>query len=132
MIAAVADPRLDELAAARGDVPRVYAAAAAERARAERQRISPPPRTRRGHGGAAPRRAAADLRPSATARRPGGGRRAGAASTRTGRRLPGPQGERTSVDPPADPPIMLPTRRSPSHQVTRSPGHRSPVTGTSS
>ena len=40
MIAAVADPRLDELAAARGDVPRVYAAAAAERARAERQRIS--------------------------------------------------------------------------------------------
>lgn len=40
MIAAVADPRLDELAAARGDAPRLYAAAAAERARAERQRIS--------------------------------------------------------------------------------------------
>jgi uncharacterized protein (DUF58 family) len=40
MIAAVADPRLDELAAARGDAARVYAAAAAERARAERQRIS--------------------------------------------------------------------------------------------
>src|SRR5216683_2097421 len=40
MIAAVADPKLDELAAARGDAPRVYAAAAAERARAERQRIS--------------------------------------------------------------------------------------------
>jgi uncharacterized protein (DUF58 family) len=40
MIAAVADPRLDELAAGRGDAPRLYAAAAAERARAERQRIS--------------------------------------------------------------------------------------------
>jgi uncharacterized protein (DUF58 family) len=40
MIAAVADPRLDELAAARGDAPRLYAAAAAQRARSERQRIS--------------------------------------------------------------------------------------------
>jgi uncharacterized protein (DUF58 family) len=40
MIASVADPRLDELAAGRGDAPRLYAAAAAERARAERQRIS--------------------------------------------------------------------------------------------
>jgi len=40
MIAAVADPKLDELAAGRGDAPDVYAAAAAERARAERQRIS--------------------------------------------------------------------------------------------
>jgi uncharacterized protein (DUF58 family) len=40
MLAAVADPRLDELAAARGDAPTLYAAAAAERARSERQRIS--------------------------------------------------------------------------------------------
>jgi uncharacterized protein (DUF58 family) len=40
MVAAVADPRLDELAAARGDAPRLYGAAAAERARAERRRVS--------------------------------------------------------------------------------------------
>ena len=40
MVAAVADPRLDELAAGRGDAPRLYAAAAAERARAERRRVS--------------------------------------------------------------------------------------------
>jgi len=40
VVAAVADPRLDELAAGRGDPIRLYAAAAAERARAERRRIS--------------------------------------------------------------------------------------------
>ncbi len=40
MVAAVADPKLDELTAGRGDAPRLYAAAAAERARAERQRVS--------------------------------------------------------------------------------------------
>ena len=36
LLGAVADPRLDELAAGRGDAAAVYAAAAAERARAER------------------------------------------------------------------------------------------------
>lgn len=36
VVGAVADARLDELAAGRGDAPAVYAAAAAERARAER------------------------------------------------------------------------------------------------
>jgi uncharacterized protein (DUF58 family) len=40
MIAAVADPRLAELAAARGDADRVYSAAAAEAALAERNRIT--------------------------------------------------------------------------------------------
>jgi uncharacterized protein (DUF58 family) len=40
LVAAVADPRLDEMAAARGDAAAVYGAAAAERARAERARIS--------------------------------------------------------------------------------------------
>jgi uncharacterized protein (DUF58 family) len=40
VVAAVADPKLDELAAGRGDPAQLYAAAAAERARAERQRIS--------------------------------------------------------------------------------------------
>jgi uncharacterized protein (DUF58 family) len=40
MIASVADPRLEELAAGRGDAPRLYTAAAAERARGERQRLS--------------------------------------------------------------------------------------------
>ena len=40
MIAAVADPRVAEMAAARGDVARLYDAAAAEGAQAERHRIS--------------------------------------------------------------------------------------------
>jgi uncharacterized protein (DUF58 family) len=40
LIAAVADPRLDELAAGRQDAPAVYAAAAAERARSERARVA--------------------------------------------------------------------------------------------
>ncbi len=40
MIAAVADPRLAELAAARGDADRVYGAAAAESALAQRERIT--------------------------------------------------------------------------------------------
>ena len=40
MIAAVADPRVAEMAAARGDVARLYDAAAAEGAQAERRRIS--------------------------------------------------------------------------------------------
>jgi uncharacterized protein (DUF58 family) len=40
VVAAVADPRLDELAAGRGDPVRLYSAAAAERARAERRRVS--------------------------------------------------------------------------------------------
>jgi uncharacterized protein (DUF58 family) len=40
MIAAVADPRVAEMAAARGDVGRIYDAAAAEGAQAERRRIS--------------------------------------------------------------------------------------------
>jgi uncharacterized protein (DUF58 family) len=40
MIAAVADPRLAELAAARGDAERVYGAAAAETALAQRERIT--------------------------------------------------------------------------------------------
>ena len=40
LVAAVADPRLDEMAAARGDAAAVYGAAAGERARAERARIS--------------------------------------------------------------------------------------------
>jgi uncharacterized protein (DUF58 family) len=40
MIAAVADPRLAELAAARGDAERVYSAAAAETALAQRERIT--------------------------------------------------------------------------------------------
>jgi len=40
LVAAVADPRLAEMAAARGDAAAVYGAAAAERARSERARIS--------------------------------------------------------------------------------------------
>jgi uncharacterized protein (DUF58 family) len=40
LIAAVADPRLDQMAAARGNAAAVYAAAAGERARSERARIS--------------------------------------------------------------------------------------------
>jgi uncharacterized protein (DUF58 family) len=40
LVAAVADPRLDEMAVARGDAAAVYGAAAGERARAERARIS--------------------------------------------------------------------------------------------
>jgi uncharacterized protein (DUF58 family) len=40
LIAAVADPRLEEMAAARGDTAAVYDAAAGERARSERARIS--------------------------------------------------------------------------------------------
>jgi uncharacterized protein (DUF58 family) len=40
MVAAVADPRLAELAAARGDVARLYAAAAAEAAQAQRERVT--------------------------------------------------------------------------------------------
>ncbi len=40
MIAAVADPRVAEMAAARGDVARLYDAAAAEGAQAQRRRIS--------------------------------------------------------------------------------------------
>jgi uncharacterized protein (DUF58 family) len=40
LIGAVADPRVDEMAVQRGEAGRVYAAAAAERARAERARIS--------------------------------------------------------------------------------------------
>jgi uncharacterized protein (DUF58 family) len=40
LVAAVADPRLEEMAAARGDARAVYDAAAAERARQERARIS--------------------------------------------------------------------------------------------
>ena len=40
MIAAVADPRVAEMAAARGDVARLYDAAAAENAQAQRRRIS--------------------------------------------------------------------------------------------
>ncbi len=39
LIGAVADPRVDELATGRGDAALIYSAAAAERARAERQRI---------------------------------------------------------------------------------------------
>jgi uncharacterized protein (DUF58 family) len=40
MIAAVADPRVAEMAAARGDVARLYDAAAAEGAQVQRRRIS--------------------------------------------------------------------------------------------
>ncbi|MBC6456773.1 DUF58 domain-containing protein [Actinomadura sp. HBU206391] len=40
MIAAVSDPRVSEMAASRGDLAAVYDAAAAERARAERQRLT--------------------------------------------------------------------------------------------
>jgi len=40
LIAAVADPRIDEMAAARGNAAAVYDAAAGERARSERARIS--------------------------------------------------------------------------------------------
>lgn len=40
VVAATADPRLAELASARGDAPAVYQAAAAERARAERARVA--------------------------------------------------------------------------------------------
>ncbi len=40
MVAAVADPRVAEMAAARGDLAAVYDAAAAERARGERRRIT--------------------------------------------------------------------------------------------
>jgi uncharacterized protein (DUF58 family) len=40
LVAAVADPRLEEMAAARGDAAAVYEAAAAERARSERARVS--------------------------------------------------------------------------------------------
>jgi uncharacterized protein (DUF58 family) len=40
LIAAVADPRIDEMAAERGNVAAVYDAAAGERARSERARIS--------------------------------------------------------------------------------------------
>jgi uncharacterized protein (DUF58 family) len=40
LVAAVADPRVDEMAAARGDAAAVYQAAAGERARSERARIS--------------------------------------------------------------------------------------------
>jgi uncharacterized protein (DUF58 family) len=40
LVAAVADPRLDEMAAGRGDSAAVYGAAAGERARSERARIS--------------------------------------------------------------------------------------------
>ncbi len=40
LVAAVADPRLEEMAAARGDAAAVYDAAAAERARSERARVS--------------------------------------------------------------------------------------------
>jgi uncharacterized protein (DUF58 family) len=40
LVAAVADPRLEEMASARGDTAAVYDAAAAERARSERARVS--------------------------------------------------------------------------------------------
>jgi uncharacterized protein (DUF58 family) len=40
LVAAVADPRVTEMAAARGDAASVYQAAAAERARAERARLA--------------------------------------------------------------------------------------------
>jgi uncharacterized protein (DUF58 family) len=40
LVGAVADPRVDQLAAGRGEAGLVYAAAAAERARAERARVS--------------------------------------------------------------------------------------------
>ncbi|MBX6769363.1 MAG: DUF58 domain-containing protein, partial [Actinomadura rubrobrunea] len=40
MVAAVADPRVGEMAAARGDLAAVYDAAAAERARADRRRLT--------------------------------------------------------------------------------------------
>ncbi|RSN71466.1 MULTISPECIES: DUF58 domain-containing protein [Actinomadura] len=47
MVAAVADPRIGEMAAGRGDLAAVYDAAAAERARAERRRLTA---ELRGHG----------------------------------------------------------------------------------
>ena len=40
LVGAVADPRVDELAAGRGEAGLVYTAAAAERARAERARVA--------------------------------------------------------------------------------------------
>lgn len=40
VVASVADPRIEELALGRGDAERVYGAAAAERARGERRRVS--------------------------------------------------------------------------------------------
>ncbi|MQA94140.1 MAG: DUF58 domain-containing protein [Streptosporangiales bacterium] len=40
LVAAVADPRVDELAAGRGDAARVYEAAAAERTRGQRRRVT--------------------------------------------------------------------------------------------
>ena len=40
VLAAVADPRIDEMAAGRGDAAQVYDAAAAQRARAQRSRVS--------------------------------------------------------------------------------------------
>jgi uncharacterized protein (DUF58 family) len=45
MIAAVSDPRVSEMAASRGDLAAVYDAAAAERARAERRRLTAELRT---------------------------------------------------------------------------------------
>ncbi|MEV5830712.1 DUF58 domain-containing protein [Spirillospora sp. NPDC052242] len=47
MVAAVSDPRIGEMAAGRGDLAAVYDAAAAERARAERRRLTA---ELRGHG----------------------------------------------------------------------------------
>ena len=46
VLAAVADPRADELAAGRGDAQRVYGAAAAEQARAQRRRVAAALRSR--------------------------------------------------------------------------------------
>jgi uncharacterized protein (DUF58 family) len=40
LLASVADPRVEEMAAARGDAAAVYDAAAAERARADRRRVA--------------------------------------------------------------------------------------------
>ena len=82
MIAAVADPRLAELAAARDDADRVYSAAAAEAALAERR---------------------PDHRAAAAAGRAGGGRATGPAAPRAGRRVPGAQGGRPALtgSPPA-------------------------------
>ena len=80
VLASVADPRVAELAAGRGDAEAVYDAAAAERAVAR------------------PRAGSAELlRPP---RRRGGRRAAGRPATAAGRQLPGPQGRRPALSPP--------------------------------
>ena len=76
MVAAVADPRVDQLAAGRADAAQVYDAAAAERARNDRRAIASRLRRQRRRGG---RRAARGPR------------------ARAGRPLPGDEGHRPAL-----------------------------------